>query len=172
MPRSRWRSPRSATPLSAWTPARPRFCGHRRGRRARTHARRRSHRPTSPASWLPPGSEGRFSTILDSGLFHALPPDQPPGLCAIHLSGRRAGSLAVHPGLRRRGTGRRPFGTGRARRGFTETELHDAVATLWRRRRRSRGEALRQTTAAGRRTLRWHTWNTTTRATSWRPGSC
>lgn len=79
----------------------------------------------------PPGSEGRFSTILDSGLFHALPPDRrqdyvrsifraaAPG-AGLYILAFAAGALDdAHSG--------RPGPPG-----FTESELHDAVATLWR----------------------------------------
>lgn len=78
----------------------------------------------------PPGSEGRFSTILDSGLFHALPPERrqdyvqsiyraaAPG-AALYILAFAAGALdRAHPD--------RPGPPG-----FTETELHDAVSTLW-----------------------------------------
>jgi len=76
------------------------------------------------------GYDGRFSTILDSGLFHALPPDRrqdyvrsifraaAPG-AALYILAFAAGALddahSDRPGPP----------------GFTETELHDAVATLW-----------------------------------------
>ncbi|WP_068179960.1 class I SAM-dependent methyltransferase [Mycobacterium sp. UM_CSW] len=76
------------------------------------------------------GYDGRFSTILDSGLFHALPPESrqdylqsifraaAPG-AALYILAFAAGALgpqsADRPGPR----------------GFTETELHDAVAELW-----------------------------------------
>lgn len=79
----------------------------------------------------PPGSEGRFATIVDSGLFHALPPQRrqdylrsifraaAPG-AALYILAFAAGALddahSDRPGPP----------------GFTETELHDAVATLWR----------------------------------------
>lgn len=79
----------------------------------------------------PPNSDGRFATILDSGLFHALPPDRrhdyiqsifraaAPG-AALYILAFAAGALddahSDRPGPR----------------GFTESELHDAVATLWR----------------------------------------
>lgn len=79
----------------------------------------------------PPGSEGRFSTILDSGLFHALAPERrqdyvqsifraaAPG-AALYVLAFAAGALGqAHPD--------RPGPPG-----FTETELHDAVSTLWR----------------------------------------
>lgn len=76
------------------------------------------------------GYDGRFSTILDSGLFHALPPDRrqdyvrsifraaAPG-AALYILAFAAGALddahSDRPGPP----------------GFTDTELHDAVATLW-----------------------------------------
>ncbi|OBI86686.1 class I SAM-dependent methyltransferase [Mycobacterium sp. 1245805.9] len=76
------------------------------------------------------GYDGRFSTILDSGLFHALPPESrqdylqsifraaAPG-AALYILAFAAGALgpqsADRPGPR----------------GFTETELHDTVAQLW-----------------------------------------
>jgi SAM-dependent methyltransferase len=77
------------------------------------------------------GYDGRFSTILDSGLFHALPLERrqdylqsifraaAPG-AALYILAFAAGALGD------RGDGDRP-----GPRGFTETELHDAVAKLW-----------------------------------------
>lgn len=71
------------------------------------------------------GYDGRFSTILDSGLFHALPPERrqdylrsifraaAPG-ATLHILAFAAGAL---------GDG----GPG----GFTETELRQEVSTLW-----------------------------------------
>ena len=77
------------------------------------------------------GYDGRFSTIVDSGLFHALPPERrqdyvqsihraaAPG-AALYILAFAAGALdGAHPD--------RP-----GPRGFTETELRDAVSTLWR----------------------------------------
>jgi SAM-dependent methyltransferase len=78
------------------------------------------------------GYDGRFSTILDSGLFHALPPERrqdymrsifraaAPG-AALYILAFAAGALGD------RGDRDQP-----GPRGFTETELHDAVAELWR----------------------------------------
>ena len=74
--------------------------------------------------------DGRFSTILDSGLFHALPPEKrqdylqsilraaAPG-AALYILAFAAGALgdADHGG---------------APRGFAEAELRDAVSVLWR----------------------------------------
>jgi SAM-dependent methyltransferase len=79
----------------------------------------------------PPGSEGRFATILDSGLFHALPPDgrqdylrsilraAAPG-AALFILAFAAGALGGQDDSDRPGP-----------RGFTDTELNDAVSTLW-----------------------------------------
>lgn len=77
------------------------------------------------------GYDGRFSTILDSGLFHALPPQRrqdyvqsifraaAPG-AALYILAFAAGALdGAHPD--------RPGPPG-----FTESELRDAVSTLWR----------------------------------------
>jgi SAM-dependent methyltransferase len=75
------------------------------------------------------GYDGRFSTILDSGLFHALPPEgrqsylqsifraAAPG-AALYILAFAAGALGEQDG--------RP-----GPRGFTEIELRDAVSTLW-----------------------------------------
>ena len=76
------------------------------------------------------GYDGRFSTIVDSGLFHALPPEgrqnylqsisraAAPG-AALYILAFAAGALGEQDG--------RP-----GPRGFTEIELRDAVSTLWR----------------------------------------
>jgi SAM-dependent methyltransferase len=78
------------------------------------------------------GYDGRFSTILDSGLFHALPPERrqdylkaifraaAPG-ASLYILAFAAGAFGgVDPGDRP------------GPRGLTETELRDAVSTLWR----------------------------------------
>jgi SAM-dependent methyltransferase len=77
------------------------------------------------------GYDGRFSTILDSGLLHALPPESRQDYlqsifraaapaAALYILAFAAGALA-QPGGDRPGP-----------RGFTKTELYDAVSTLWR----------------------------------------
>jgi SAM-dependent methyltransferase len=78
------------------------------------------------------GYDGRFSTILDSGLFHALPPERrqdyllsifraaAPG-AALYILAFAAGALGDQDDSDRPGP-----------RGFTETVLRDAVSTLWR----------------------------------------
>jgi SAM-dependent methyltransferase len=75
------------------------------------------------------GYDGRFSTILDSGLFHALLPEgrqnylqsifraAAPG-AALYILAFAAGALGEQDD--------RP-----GPRGFTEIELRDAVSTLW-----------------------------------------
>lgn len=78
------------------------------------------------------GYDGRFSTILDSGLFHVLSPEKRQDyLRSISLAAAQAAALyilafavgALDDGRDRPG---RP-----QPRGFTETELHDAVAAVW-----------------------------------------
>ncbi|OBA75709.1 SAM-dependent methyltransferase [Mycobacterium sp. 1554424.7] len=76
------------------------------------------------------GYDGRFSTILDSGLFHALPPESrqdylqsifraaAPG-ASLYILAFAAGALGPQ-------SAERP-----GPRGFTEIELHDTVAKLW-----------------------------------------
>jgi SAM-dependent methyltransferase len=73
------------------------------------------------------GYDGRFSTIVDSGLLHALPPEKrqdyiesiflaaAPG-ATLHILAFAAGALG-HDGP--------------GPRGFTEAELRDAVSTRW-----------------------------------------
>jgi hypothetical protein len=78
------------------------------------------------------GYDSRFSTILDSGLFHALLPERrqdylqsiflaaAPG-AALYILAFVAGTLGERDDSERPGP-----------RGFTEIELNDAVSTLWR----------------------------------------
>ncbi|MEM6106169.1 class I SAM-dependent methyltransferase [Mycobacterium sp. 050272] len=77
----------------------------------------------------PPDSEGRFSTILDSGLFHALPAEGRSGYlrsifraaapgAALYILAFAAGALGE--------PGDRP-----GPQGFTEGELRDVVSTVW-----------------------------------------
>src|ERR1700742_5377952 len=77
------------------------------------------------------GYDGRFSTIVDRGLLHALPVERrqdylqsifraaAPG-AALYILAFAAGALGEHGGDRP------------GPRGFTKTELYDAVSTLWR----------------------------------------
>ncbi|MFI5541790.1 class I SAM-dependent methyltransferase [Nocardia sp. NPDC051900] len=77
------------------------------------------------------GYDGRFSTILDSALFHALPPgshqDYARSIFQAAAPGARLYILAFAAGALGDDDPDRP-----GSRGYTETELHDAVATLWR----------------------------------------
>jgi SAM-dependent methyltransferase len=90
-----------------------------------------AHADVTDFRGYPSGSEGRFSTIFDSGLFHALPPDRrqdylrsilraaAPG-AALYILAFAAGALGDQEDSDRPGP-----------RGFTDTELNDAVSTLW-----------------------------------------
>ncbi len=75
------------------------------------------------------GYDDRFATILDSGLFHALPPEGRQGYlrsifraatpgAVLYILAFAAGALGEQDG--------RP-----GPRGFTESGLRDAVSTLW-----------------------------------------
>jgi SAM-dependent methyltransferase len=77
------------------------------------------------------GYDGRFATILDSGLFHALPPERRQDYlqaifraaapeATLHILAFAAGAFGDQGHRDRPGP-----------RGFTETELRDAVSTLW-----------------------------------------
>ena len=76
------------------------------------------------------GYDGRFSTILDSGLFHALPPDRRQDYVRCIFRAAAPGAalyiLAFAAGALDDGHSDRPGPPG-----FTDTELRDAVATLW-----------------------------------------
>lgn len=77
----------------------------------------------------PPGSEGRFSTILDSGLFHALPPERRQDyLQSIFRAAAPGAALYILAFA----TGALGQSDGPGPRGFTEIELRDAVSQLWR----------------------------------------
>ncbi|MEB4209678.1 class I SAM-dependent methyltransferase [Mycobacterium sp. 94-17] len=77
------------------------------------------------------GYDGRFSTIFDSGLFHAVPPDRRQGYIRSIFRAAAPGAalyiLAFAAGALDDAHSARPGPTG-----FTETELHDAVAARWR----------------------------------------
>lgn len=79
----------------------------------------------------PPGSEGRFSTILDSGCLHSLPPEKRQDyLHAISRAAAPGASLYIlafaAAAFVEGGAEDRP-----GPRGLTETELRNAVSTLW-----------------------------------------
>lgn len=75
------------------------------------------------------GYDGRFSTILDSGLFHALPPERRQDYL-------RSISRAAAPGaglyILAFAAGALGNSDGPGPRGFTEAELRDTVGQLWR----------------------------------------
>jgi SAM-dependent methyltransferase len=78
------------------------------------------------------GYDGRFSTILDSGLLHALPPDgRQDYLQSIFRAATPGAALYIlafdAEAFADRGPADWP-----GPRGFTQTELQDAVSTLWR----------------------------------------
>lgn len=71
--------------------------------------------------------DGRFSTILDSGLFHALPPERRAGyLKSIHRAGAPGAGLYI---LAFAAGARSDAAPGPA--GFTESELRDLVSKHW-----------------------------------------
>jgi SAM-dependent methyltransferase len=73
------------------------------------------------------GYDGRFDTVLDSGLLHALPIDgRQAYLEAIHRASAPEARLYILA------FATRPFGDGApGPNGFTADELHDTVATRW-----------------------------------------
>jgi SAM-dependent methyltransferase len=77
------------------------------------------------------GYDGRFSTILDSGLLHALPPERRQDyLQSIFRAAAPAAALYILAFAA--GALDQPGGDRPGPRGFTKTELYDAVSTLWR----------------------------------------
>lgn len=74
------------------------------------------------------GYDGRFSTIMDSGLFHALPVDRRQDyLSSIHRAAAPGASLFILAFGPIPATADRPTGPS----GFTQEQLRDAVATTW-----------------------------------------
>ena len=77
------------------------------------------------------GYDGRFSTILDSGLFHVLPPDaRQDYLQSIFLAAAPGAALYILAFAAAAFGERDDDWPGP--RGLTETEFRDAVSTLWR----------------------------------------
>ena len=77
------------------------------------------------------GYDGRFSTILDSGLFHALPPERRQNyLQSIFRAAAPGAALYILAFAAEAFADRDDYWPGP--RGFTETELRDTVSTLWR----------------------------------------
>jgi SAM-dependent methyltransferase len=77
----------------------------------------------------PPGSEGRFATILDSGLFHVLPPEARGGYLQSIFRAAAPGATLYILAFAAGALGEQDDRPGP--RGFTEDELRDAVAPLW-----------------------------------------
>lgn len=75
------------------------------------------------------GYDGRFSTILDSGLFHALPPEKRQDYLESILRAAAHGAVLYILAFAAGALG--DAGHGGAPRGFAEEELRDAVSTLW-----------------------------------------
>ena len=73
------------------------------------------------------GYDGRFATVLDSGLFHALPVDRRQAyLQAIHQAAAPGATLFILA-FAAAAFGQQTPGPN----GFTEAELREAVSTLW-----------------------------------------
>ena len=79
----------------------------------------------------PPGSEGRFTTIFDSGCLHSLPPGKRQDyLHSISLAAAPGASLYILA-FAAEAFGDEDAGDRPGPRGLTETELRNAVSTLW-----------------------------------------
>jgi SAM-dependent methyltransferase len=77
------------------------------------------------------GCDGRFSTVFDSGLFHALPPESRPDYVqSIFRAAAPGAALYILAFAAEAFTARDDDWPGP--RGLTETELRDAISTLWR----------------------------------------
>jgi SAM-dependent methyltransferase len=77
------------------------------------------------------GYDGRFSTVLDSGLFHALPPDRRQDYLQSIFRAAAPGAGLHILAFAAEAFGERDDADRPGPRGFTETELRDAVSTLW-----------------------------------------
>lgn len=75
------------------------------------------------------GYDGRFATILDSGLFHALPTERRQDYVRSIFRAAAPGAALYILAFAEGALGHRSDGPGP--RGFTESELRDAVSTLW-----------------------------------------
>lgn len=74
------------------------------------------------------GYDGRFSTIVDSGLFHALPPEKRQDYLRSVFRAAAPGASLFILAFAAGALGDAEHGP----RGFAETELRDAVSALWR----------------------------------------
>ena len=77
------------------------------------------------------GYDGRFATILDSGLFHVLPPERRQDYLQSIFRAAAPGAALYILAFAAEAFGDRDDDWP-GPRGFTETELRDAVSTLWR----------------------------------------
>jgi SAM-dependent methyltransferase len=77
------------------------------------------------------GYDGRFSTILDSGLFHALPPESRQDYLQSILRAAAPGASLYILAFAAGAFGGRDVGDRPGPRGLTEAELNEAVSTLW-----------------------------------------
>jgi SAM-dependent methyltransferase len=77
------------------------------------------------------GYDGRFSTICDSGLFHALPPETRQDYLQSVFRAAAPGAALYILAFAAEAFGDRDDEWS-GPRGFTEAELRDAVSTLWR----------------------------------------
>ncbi|OBI38363.1 class I SAM-dependent methyltransferase [Mycobacterium sp. E2238] len=74
------------------------------------------------------GYDGRFATIMDSGLFHALPPEKLQDYLQAILRAAAPGAALYILAFAAGALGDADQGP----RGFAEAELRDAVSALWR----------------------------------------
>jgi SAM-dependent methyltransferase len=77
------------------------------------------------------GYDGRFSTILDSGLFHALPPESRQDYLQSIFRAAAPGASLYILAFAAGAFGDQDAGDRPGPRGLAETELRDAVSTLW-----------------------------------------
>jgi SAM-dependent methyltransferase len=78
------------------------------------------------------GYDGRFATILDSGCFHALPPEKRQDYIRSIFRAAAPGASLFILAFAAGALGEPGDGDPPGPRGFTETELRDEVSTLWR----------------------------------------
>lgn len=77
------------------------------------------------------GYDGRFSTVLDSGLFHALPPESRQDYLQSIFRAAAPGASLYVLAFAAGAFGDDDAGDRPGPRGLTETELREAVSTLW-----------------------------------------
>lgn len=77
------------------------------------------------------GYDGRFSTILDSGLFHSLPPERRQDYLQSIFRAAAPGAWLYILAFAAGAFGDEDAGDRPGPRGLTEEELRDSVSTLW-----------------------------------------